>query len=215
MNRITVPLFWGGWDLHASAGFRLGLPGVSGGAGRDAALVTRAVAAWRGNAVAFPDQTRRRLSAARPSACGTFVDRLRDLAIQARDSACRCVGAEATPFVRAHLAGCVGPEARLFARHKQSSGLFVSGLALQAASGQRPDSSPGTNSPQDCLCPGSVLRTVCVHARLAGRAGPVARPFGRRKPSTGRFTSGLSAFRIWRCSAGSIRRGRARGFRRL
>jgi hypothetical protein len=30
-------------------------------------------------------------------------------------------------------------------------------LALQAAPGQRPGPSPGTNSPQDCLCPGSAL----------------------------------------------------------
>ena len=39
---------------------------------------------------------------------------------------------------------------------------FMQGLAalvprpLQGASGQRPDSSPGTNSPLDCLCPGSA-----------------------------------------------------------
>jgi hypothetical protein len=30
-------------------------------------------------------------------------------------------------------------------------------LALQGAPGQRPGSSPGTNSPPDCLCPGSAL----------------------------------------------------------
>lgn len=31
-------------------------------------------------------------------------------------------------------------------------------MALQAAPGQRPDSSPGTNSPPDCSCPGSAYR---------------------------------------------------------
>ena len=33
-----------------------------------------------------------------------------------------------------------------------------SGLALQAAPGQWPDPSPGTNSPPDCLSPGSAYR---------------------------------------------------------
>jgi len=39
-------------------------------------------------------------------------------------------------------------------------------MALQAAPGQRPDSSPGTNSPLDCSCPGSAYRIA-----LGPRAG--------------------------------------------
>ncbi len=39
-------------------------------------------------------------------------------------------------------------------------------MALQAPAGQRPDSSPGTNSPPDCSCPGSAYRIV-----LGPRAG--------------------------------------------
>ncbi|MCA3222251.1 MAG: transposase [Burkholderiales bacterium] len=33
-------------------------------------------------------------------------------------------------------------------------------MALQAAPGRRPDSSPGTNSPPDCSCPGSAYRVA-------------------------------------------------------
>ena len=41
--------------------------------------------------------------------------------------------------------------------------------ALQAAPGQRPDSSPGTNSPLDCLCPGSALAGERVQTNAAGQ----------------------------------------------
>ena len=41
--------------------------------------------------------------------------------------------------------------------------------ALQAAPGQRPDSSPGTNSPPDCLCPGSTLGNERVQTNAAGQ----------------------------------------------
>ena len=41
--------------------------------------------------------------------------------------------------------------------------------ALQAAPGQRPGSSPGTNSPPDCLCPGSALANERVQTNAAGQ----------------------------------------------
>ena len=41
--------------------------------------------------------------------------------------------------------------------------------ALQAASGQWPDPSPGTNSPPDCLCPGSALANERVQTNAAGQ----------------------------------------------
>jgi len=134
---------------------------------------------------------------------------------------------------RPGLAGRAGPVARPLARHKQSTGLFVSGLglphrlrptrqpegadaagrnaegrrlqadavrrhpglqpargralrrrrppgagaavplhhaaALQAAPGQWPGASPGTNSPPDCLCPGSALANERVQTNAAGQ----------------------------------------------
>jgi len=53
-------------------------------------------------------------------------------------------------------------------------------MALQAASGQWPDPSPGTNSPLDCLCPGSAaapdpLSWRAGPQRQAARAGGAAR----------------------------------------
>ena len=41
--------------------------------------------------------------------------------------------------------------------------------ALQAAPGQWPGSSPGTNSPLDCLCPGSALAIERVQTNAAGQ----------------------------------------------
>ncbi len=41
--------------------------------------------------------------------------------------------------------------------------------ALQAAPGQRPSPSPGTNSPPDCLCPGSALANERVQTNAAGQ----------------------------------------------
>ena len=41
--------------------------------------------------------------------------------------------------------------------------------ALQAAPGQRPGPSPGTNSPLDCLCPGSALANERVQTNAAGQ----------------------------------------------
>ncbi len=41
--------------------------------------------------------------------------------------------------------------------------------ALQAAPGQRPSPSPGTNSPPDCLCPGPALANECVQTNTAGQ----------------------------------------------
>ncbi len=59
--------------------------------------------------------------------------------------------------------------------HHGSYPIFVH--ALQAASGHRPDPSPGTNSPPDCLCPGSAPRF---------RLGLPPHPASRRRtcPST-------------------------------
>ena len=42
-------------------------------------------------------------------------------------------------------------------------------VALQAAPGQRPGPSPGTNSPLDCLCPGSAYR-IAFGPRAGQRA---------------------------------------------
>ena len=41
--------------------------------------------------------------------------------------------------------------------------------ALQAAPGQWPGPSPGTNSPPDCLCPGSALSDERVQLNAAGQ----------------------------------------------
>ena len=41
--------------------------------------------------------------------------------------------------------------------------------ALQAAPGQRPGPSPGTNRPPDCLCPGSALANERVQTNAAGQ----------------------------------------------
>ena len=41
--------------------------------------------------------------------------------------------------------------------------------ALQAAPGQRSGASPGTNSPLDCLCPGSGLANERVQTKSAGQ----------------------------------------------
>ena len=41
--------------------------------------------------------------------------------------------------------------------------------ASQAAPGQRPGPSPGTNSPPDCLCPGSALANERVQTNAAGQ----------------------------------------------
>ena len=74
-------------------------------------------------------------------------------------------------------------------------------MALQAAPGQWPSPSPGTNSPPDCLCPGSAyrialgpragqkvlsLRTIFIH--LPARAGSTTlpSPSGRRVGDEGR-----------------------------
>ena len=40
---------------------------------------------------------------------------------------------------------------------------------LQAAPGQGPSPSPGTNSPPDCLCPGSALANERVQTNAAGQ----------------------------------------------
>ena len=45
------------------------------------------------------------------------------------------------------------------ARGSRAQAVAGSRLALQAAPGQWPDPSPGTNSPPDCLSPGSAPRT--------------------------------------------------------
>ena len=41
------------------------------------------------------------------------------------------IGSSTRPAAPPRLAGRAGPEARPFARHKQSTGLFVSGLSLR------------------------------------------------------------------------------------
>jgi hypothetical protein len=88
----------------------------------------------------------------------------------------------------------------------------IDGFSLHAA--VRVEAQPGRGAaPAACLTPGEG-RELCERAackatiasgwsscaamspgRLAGRAGPVARPFARHKQSTGLFESGLSAVR--------------------
>ena len=122
------------------------------------------------------------------------------------------------------LAGRTGPVARFFARHKRSTGPFVSGLSaarrLPCGPGQRPGPSPGTNSPQDCLCPGSVrqahgpahnslrslrslrsdrMRQKCLRSALRARAVNPALP---RASHAGRTPPG----RRFAGSAGCARR---------
>ena len=58
--------------------------------------------------------------------------------------------------------------------------------ALQAASGQRPDSSPGTNSPLDCLCPGSAAAPLRFGVRITSLrevSGPPLRDHGVLAPN--------------------------------
>ena len=70
------------------------------------------------------------------------------------------------PAVRP-LAGRVGPVARPLARHKQSTGLFVSGLGLQRlAAGRRAGRRPGLQ-PQ--------VREDLLDHRLPGHGGPGVR----------------------------------------
>ena len=46
---------------------------------------------------------------------------------------------------------------------------YITRSALQAAPGQWPGPSPGTNSPLDCLCPGSALANERVQTNAAGQ----------------------------------------------
>ena len=113
-----------------------------------------------------------------------------------RAESCRAIDAAWLAGVNA----CGVPMSARSGRLRRSAFAYIGmavgrgGTQLLRCSGQRPGPSPGTNSPQDCLCPGSVprpaTRASSFYLRNCVTPHPTAAPLGVLDEEAERRASG-------------------------